>query len=103
MLKRKSLLVLGEHRNKHHDEMEDAIRDLLDATNEHHNALLGCPDRHEHNYIAMMHAALRIAEAVRNLYIPEVGGPEDGPDADALYQAEAEEEARRPYPPVSPR
>ena len=50
----------------------------------------------------MMHASLRIAAAVRHLYIPHVFVPDDSPAAEAKYKAEAEEAARRPYVPVPP-
>lgn len=102
MLKRERLLTPGYYQNAHHDEMEDAIHDLLDATEEHYGSVLGCQNRNEQNYIAMMHASLRIAAAVRHLYIAHVGGPDDSPAAEAKYKAEAEEAARRPYVPVPP-
>lgn len=99
MPERKRLLVLGHHRTKNHDELEEALQDLIDATEEHYTSVLGCTNINEQNYLAMMHASLRISGAVRGLYIPHGGGPDNSPEAQAMYDAEAEEEARRPYPP----
>ena len=102
MLKRERFLTLGHYQNAYHDEMEDAIHELLAATKALYASVLGCQVRNELNYLAMMHASLRIAAAVRHLYIPHVFVPDDSPAAEAKYKAEAEEAARRPYVPVPP-
>jgi len=101
MPERKRLLVLGHYRTRNHDKLEEALQDLIDATEEHYKSVLGCTNINEQNYVAMMHASLRISEAVRGLYIAHGGGPDNSPEAQARYDAEAEEEARRPYPPRS--
>lgn len=99
MQKRKPFLVLGHYRTKDHDELEEALQDLVDAVEKHYATVLSDPDVNEANFIAALNAAGRITKAVLGLYVAQSIGFDD-PEAEAKAYERAEEEARRPYRPT---
>lgn len=101
MPKRTPRLAIGYYRTKDHDELEEALQDVIDAVENHYNSVLGCPDRNEANFIAALHAAGRITKAILGLYVVQTISFDD-PEAQAKECERAEEEARRPYPPQFP-